>query len=137
MQTVSVDQLVGKTLGDYQVQRVLGKGKLSAVYMAQQRSLNRTVMITTFILPETLSARARERFNARFLQEGASLVRLNHPHVLPIYDFGVQFGFPYLVTDILRQGRFACASYQATAALYPPTRVGDGAADSSGPRPCA
>ena len=102
MQTVSVDQLAGKTLGDYQVQRVLGKGKLSAVYMAQQRLLNRTVMITTFILPETLSAQARERFNARFLQEGASLVRLNHPHVLPIYDFGVQFGFPYLVTSFVK-----------------------------------
>ncbi len=107
MQTVSVDQLAGKTLGDYQVQRVLGKGKLSAVYMAQQRLLNRTVMITTFILPETLSAQARERFNARFLQEGASLVRLNHPHVLPIYDFGVQFGFPYLVTSFVKGGSLA------------------------------
>ncbi len=46
MQTVSVDQLVGNTLGDYRVERLLGRGKLSAVYMAQQRSLNRTVMVT-------------------------------------------------------------------------------------------
>lgn len=107
MQTVSVDQLVGKSLGDYQVERVLGKGKLSAVYMAQQRALNRTVMITTFILPETLSAQARERFNARFLQEGASLLRLSHPHILPIYDFGVQFGIPYLVTSFVKGGSLA------------------------------
>jgi serine/threonine protein kinase len=94
MQTVSVDQLVGNTLGDYRVERLLGRGKLSAVYMAQQRSLNRTVMVTTFILPATLSAEARERFNMRFLKEGAPLVRLNHPHILPVYDFGVQFGLP-------------------------------------------
>lgn len=107
MQTVSVDQLVGNTLGDYQVERLLGRGKLSAVYMAQQRSLNRTVMVTTFILPATLSAGARERFNMRFLKEGAPLVRLNHPHILPVYDFGVQFGLPYLVTSFVKTGSLA------------------------------
>jgi len=107
MQTVSVDQLVGNTLGDYRVERLLGRGKLSAVYMAQQRSLNRTVMVTTFILPATLSAEARERFNMRFLKEGAPLVRLNHPHILPVYDFGVQFGLPYLVTSFVKTGSLA------------------------------
>ena len=107
MQTVSVDQLVGNTLGDYQVERLLGRGKLSAVYMAQQRSLNRTVMVTTFILPASLSAEARERFNMRFLKEGAPLVRLNHPHILPVYDFGVQFGLPYLVTSFVKTGSLA------------------------------
>ncbi len=107
MQTASIDQLVGKTLGDYEVERLLGRGKLSAVYMAQQRSQNHAVMITTFILPESLSAQARERFNTRFYQVGASIVRLNHPRVLPIYNFGVQFGFPYLVTSFVKGGSLA------------------------------
>lgn len=107
MQTVSVDQLVGNTLGDYRVERLLGRGKLSAVYMAKPRSLNRTVMVTTFILPTTLSAEARERFNMRFLKEGAPLVRLNHPHILPVYDFGVHFGLPYLVTSFVKTGSLA------------------------------
>lgn len=107
MQTVSIDQLVGAALGDYHVERLLGRGKLSAVYLAQQRSQNRAVMITTFIIPEALSAQARERFNARFLQEGASLVRLSHPNILPIYDFGVQFGYPYLVTSFVKGGSLA------------------------------
>jgi serine/threonine protein kinase len=107
MQTASIDQLIGKTLGDYEVERLLGRGKLSAVYMAQQRSQNQAVMITTFLLPELLSTQARERFNTRFYQIGASLVRLNHPHILPIYNFGVQFGFPYLVTSFIKGGSLA------------------------------
>ena len=96
MQTVSVDQLVGKKLGDYQIEQLLGRGKMSAVYMAQQRSQNRTVMITTFNIPETLSMVARERFTARFSQVGSSLMTLNHPHILPIYDCGVQLALPIL-----------------------------------------
>jgi serine/threonine protein kinase/Rieske Fe-S protein len=107
MQAVSVDQLVGKTLGDYHVERLLGRGKLSAVYLAQQHSQNRTVMITTFTILESLSIPARERFTARFSQVGSALVKLNHPHILPIYDCGVQFGSPYLVTSFVKGGSLA------------------------------
>ena len=35
MQTVSEDRLVGKKLGDYHIEELLGRGKMSAVYMAQ------------------------------------------------------------------------------------------------------
>jgi serine/threonine protein kinase len=107
MQSISVDQLVGKKLGDYQIERLLGQGKMSAVYMAQQRSQSRIVMITTFNIPESLSNSASERFTARFTQVGSSLVKLNHPHILPIYDCGVQYGAPYLVTSFVRGGSLA------------------------------
>ena len=65
MQSISVDQLVGKQLGDYQIERLLGQGKMSAVYLAQQRSQSRVVMVTTFTVPETLSNSAYERCIAR------------------------------------------------------------------------
>ncbi len=107
MQTVSEDQLVGKKLGDYHIERLLGRGKMSAVYMAQQHSQNRTVMVTTFNIPESLSMVARERFKARFSQVGSSLITLNHANILPIYDCGVQFGSPYLVTSFVKGGSLA------------------------------
>jgi len=107
MQSVSVDQLVGMKLGDYQIERLLGRGKMSAVYMAQQRSLGRMVMVTTFTIPETLSKSAYERFTARFTKVGLSLVNLNHPNILPIYDCGVQYGAPYLVTSFVKGGSLA------------------------------
>jgi serine/threonine protein kinase len=107
MQTVSVDQLVGRTLGDYQVERLLGRGKMSTVYLAGQRSQKRIAMITTFTIPESLSVTARERFTARFTHIGSALVKLNHPHILPIYDCGVQYGEPYLVTSFVKGGSLA------------------------------
>jgi serine/threonine protein kinase/nitrite reductase/ring-hydroxylating ferredoxin subunit len=107
VQTVIVDQLAGKTIGDYQVERLLGRGKMSSVYMAQQRYQKRIVMITTFNIPESLSAPARERFTARFTHVGSALVKLNHPNILPIYDCGVQYGSPYLVTSFVKGGSLA------------------------------
>src|SRR5574340_1305138 len=107
MQSIAEDQLIGKSLGDYQVDRLLGRGKMSAVYLAQQRSTGRSVMVTTFTIPETLSPTAVERFMMRFTQAGSSLVELKHPHILPIYDCGVQYGTPYLVTSFVKGGSLA------------------------------
>ncbi len=107
MQVLSVDQLVGKTFGEYQIERLLGDGKSSAVYLARQQTHANAVLITTFILPETFSAQARERFMARFEQEGSALVKLRHPHILPTYAVGGQFGYPYLVTSFVQGSSLA------------------------------
>jgi hypothetical protein len=56
MQTFSVDQLVGRTLGEDQIERLLGHGRLGAAYMAQQRSQGRTVP-----RPERLCAQRKAR----------------------------------------------------------------------------
>jgi serine/threonine protein kinase/nitrite reductase/ring-hydroxylating ferredoxin subunit len=107
MQSISEDHLIGKSLGDYHIDRLLGRGKMSAVYLAQQHSLDRVVMVTTFTIPETLTPPAIERFKARFTQVGSSLVKLKHPHILPIYDCGIQYGMPYLVTSFVKGGSLA------------------------------
>ncbi len=103
MQTLSVDQLVGRTLGEYQIERLLGRGQLGAAYVAQQLSQGRTVMITMFNFPEGRSAREREQLTGRFAQEMAAFVRLAHPNILPIYDFGEQSGYLYLVTAFVKR----------------------------------
>src|SRR6516165_11214421 len=102
MQSITVDQLVDHKLGDYQIERLLGRGKMSAVYMARQHSQGRIVMVTTFSVPEILSNSAYERFTARFTQVGSSLIELKHPNILPIYDCGVQYGVPFLVTSFVK-----------------------------------
>lgn len=103
MQVLPVDQLVGKTFGEYQIERLLGEGKSSAVYLARQQMPSKAVIITTLIIPETFSAQASERFKARFEQEGSTLVRLRHPHILPTYAVGEQFGYPYLVSSFVQE----------------------------------
>src|SRR5579885_2638046 len=107
MQSVSVDQLVGMSLGNYKVERLLGHGQLSAVYLAKHKQQEQPVLITTFKFPAGMSTIAYQRFSARFTQEGQALVRLKHPHILPTYDFGQQDGYPYLVTAFVKGASLA------------------------------
>jgi serine/threonine protein kinase len=73
-------------------------------------------MVTVFNFPAEISAGQREQLASRLSQERAILTRLSHPNILPIYDFGEQSGFLYLVIDLTKatslgrilkeQGRF-------------------------------
>ncbi len=107
IQTLPVDQLVGQTLGSCRVERLLGLGRLSAVFLAQQLVEKRPVAITAFIIPDKFSMQARERFISRFMKESAALVVLKHPHILPVYEYGEQYGYPYLVTPYVTTGSLA------------------------------
>jgi serine/threonine protein kinase/Rieske Fe-S protein len=116
MQTLPppVDQLAGRVLGHYDVKQLLGYGNVNAIYSAQEQSQDRTVMLTAFAMPETFSPQARERFVTRFAQVASTLVRLDHPYILPTYDFGTQFGYPYLITPFVMGGSLAKVVRQET-----------------------
>jgi serine/threonine protein kinase/Rieske Fe-S protein len=117
MQTQSVDQLVGQILGHYRVERLLGQGRLNAVYLAWHLEMQKHVALTLLIIPEHFTPGARNRFIQRFRKEAAALTTLQHPHILPVYEYGEFMSYPYLVTpymmngslaDVLKQqGRFA------------------------------
>ena len=102
-----VDQLVGSIPGEYQVERLLGHSQLGAAYLARQRSQGRTVMITTFTPPEGLSDRERDQITTRLAQERATLTRLMHPNILPIYECGEQSGSLYQVTAFAKGASLA------------------------------
>ncbi|GER89514.1 hypothetical protein KDW_36760 [Dictyobacter vulcani] len=95
------EQFIGQTLGPYTLERLVGQGQWNAVYQAQQQTPNRSVLLTLFFLPETYSASARKRFIERLYREGAILVRLNHPHILPLLDVGDHDGHTYAVTPLI------------------------------------
>jgi serine/threonine protein kinase/nitrite reductase/ring-hydroxylating ferredoxin subunit len=114
MQAAQTDQLVGKRLGAYQVEHLLGHGQLSAVYMARQGAQGRVVLMTIFHYPEAISAQERKQLSSNFVREGAALVRLRHPHILPTVDFGEQSGYPYLVTAFARGASLAQLLKQQT-----------------------
>ncbi len=106
MPTVQTD-LLGMVLGEYRIERLLGSGKLTAVYMGSHVAQEQQVMITTFLLPTEFSSQAREHFRARFLHDGASLTHLQHQHILPFYAAGEEYGYPYLVTPFVKENSLA------------------------------
>ena len=68
----------------YEIEALLGRGGMGAVYRARQRSLGRTVALK--LLPFALGV--REDFAERFRREATALARLNHPHIVAVHDFG-------------------------------------------------
>lgn len=106
MHTFVADQLVGQIVGgdDYLVERLLGKGRLQAVYLARQISTQEHVALTLFIMPEHFSSEACERFQQRFEREAGKLQGLKHPHILPVYAYGIYQGYPYMLTPYMMHG---------------------------------
>lgn len=63
---------------------LLGQGGMGAVYKARQKQLDRLVALK--ILPPEIGK--EKAFAERFTREARSLARLNHPHIVTVYDFG-------------------------------------------------
>jgi serine/threonine protein kinase len=88
-----MNNLTGKTLGQYEIREKIGQGGMAHVYKAYQPGLER------FVAVKILSPALAEEpgFTERFQREALSAARLHHPHILEVYDFGVQDGYNYLV----------------------------------------
>jgi len=76
---------------------------MASIYKAYQASMDRYVAVK--ILPKQLAA--EESFVARFRQEARILAQLQHPHILPVHDFGEAEGYTYLVMTFVRSGTLA------------------------------
>lgn len=75
---------VARLFPQLEIIELLGKGGMGAVYKARQPALDRFVALK--LLPSRLGAgpASAERFN----REARALARLNHPHIVAVYDFG-------------------------------------------------
>jgi serine/threonine protein kinase len=94
------DPLVGKTLGFYRIEEVLGIGGMGTVYRAKDTVLDRDVAIK--MLPET-----GEEELARFLREARAAAKLIHPNVVIVYHVGREQNHCYLAMELVRGGNLA------------------------------
>src|SRR6266487_4413443 len=84
--------LLGRTLGPFQILSELGRGGMAVVYKARQTDLERIIALK--VLPPELSL--DQNYLARFLQEARSAAALEHPHIVPIYAIGEAQGYHYI-----------------------------------------
>ncbi len=84
-------------IGEYRILRLLGRGRMGRVYLAQDTNLDRLVALK-FIASVRPDAQARERFHL----EGRALARLVHPNVVAIHRVDQVDGHPYLVAEYVR-----------------------------------
>ncbi|HLX56636.1 MAG TPA: protein kinase [Ktedonobacteraceae bacterium] len=98
------NQLDGKTLGTCTLQRLLGRGGMGAVYLAQQSRPRRTVAVKV-LLPELFAhSTGFSEFLVRFRREADAIAALDHINIMPIYEYGEQDQLAYLVMPYLADG---------------------------------
>lgn len=96
-----MSDMSGKTLGPYTLERRLGKGGMAAVYLARQTSVDRKVAIK--VMSREISN--DPGFVERFEREAKIVASLEHPHILPVIDYGsAEDGTPYIVMRYMEGG---------------------------------
>jgi len=95
-----VKDLTGTRLAQYEIVERLGGGGMAVVYRAVQQPLGREVAF------KALSSELfqDDGFVKRFETEAKTLARLDHPNILPIYDFEVVDGTAFLTMPLIRGG---------------------------------
>src|SRR3954468_11836617 len=94
----SLRDLTGVTLGDFQVERLLGRGGMGEVYLARQISLNRSVALKV-LRPDLLTKPA---YLARFEAEATAVAKLNHPNIVTIYTLGCVDGIRFIAMEYVQ-----------------------------------
>lgn len=79
--------------GTFQIERLLGRGGMGAVYLAREPALDRQVAIKVLPPERAQSGDLRERFK----REARTAAQLSHPHIVPLLTFGEDDGLVYFV----------------------------------------
>ncbi len=91
---------VGTKLGAYDILEEIGHGGMATVYRAYQRTVDRDVAIKIILKDLAAEVGAVQRFQ----REARLIARLEHPHILPVYDFDGANEPPYIVMRFLEGG---------------------------------
>jgi serine/threonine protein kinase len=95
----SEGELIGRVLGIYRLEGLLGRGGMAEVYRARELPLGREVAVK--VLPTHL---ADDRsYVARFRAEARRVAALQHPHIVPVYFYSEHGPLLYLVMPLLNE----------------------------------
>jgi serine/threonine protein kinase len=89
---------VGQQLGNYRLLRELGHGAFATVYLGEHHYLERPAAI------KVLDVRIEPANHESFRREARTIAQLDHPHIISVYDFGIEDQTPYLVMEYMPNG---------------------------------
>lgn len=92
--------MIPKTIGRYRIKSELGRGGMSTVYLAHDLHFERDVAVK--LLP--LELLHQPTFRRRFEREAKVVAALDHPAIVPVYDFGEEREQPFLVMRFMPGG---------------------------------
>ncbi len=112
-------KLIDQTLGGYRIVEQIGLGGMATVFKAYQPAMGRYValkIISTHLVQEPT-------FVQRFQQEAKVIARLEHVHILPVYDYGQEEAYFYLAMRLIETGTLKERLEQASLPLAEVRRV--------------
>ncbi|HET7641611.1 MAG TPA: protein kinase [Ktedonobacteraceae bacterium] len=105
---MDIKELIGVTLGTCTLERIIGRGGMGAVYLAQQARPVRTVAVKVLIPSNTYDPDQQRVFLERFRREADTIAKLEHKNILPIYEYDEALinaeHLAYLVMPFIRGG---------------------------------
>ena len=104
-----------KQLGDFLLEKIIGRGGMGVVYLARQLSLDRPVAVK--VLPKEFTE--HPEFVGRFNKEARVAGSLNHPNVVQVYVCGFEDGAPYFAMEFL-DGESLSQSLRKNSRIAPP-----------------
>lgn len=93
------DPLIGKKLGDYTIESLLGRGGMSRVYVGYDEYLDRYAAVK--VISADLDEADEAEYARRFQTEARAIARLRHPNIVGIYQFGRSAGIYYMAQVLL------------------------------------
>ncbi|HKV01146.1 MAG TPA: serine/threonine-protein kinase, partial [Ktedonobacteraceae bacterium] len=104
----SAEALLGRTIEGYQLVRVLGRGGMSVVLLAQSLNDPHT-QVAVKVLKPSLSSMDDDHasFQARFMREAKTIHQLRQPHIVPILSYGETEDLVYMVMPFIDGGTLA------------------------------
>ncbi len=98
------NELTGKILGTCRLDQIIGRGGSSVVYLAQQVRPQRQVAVKILLPNQLPGSQLHQQFLRRFEYEADIIARLEHEHIIQIYEYNEQHGYAYLVMPYLSGG---------------------------------
>ncbi len=101
---MNAEALIGTVLGTSTLQQLIGQGGMGAVYLAQQSRPRRQVAVKVLMPATALKPHQLTAFLERFRRETDAAASLEHPNIMPVYEYGERGGLAYLVMPHISGG---------------------------------
>ena len=110
-----------KQIGKYAIVREIGAGATSRVYLARDPFAERDLAIKVFLFEEHADPVAERMAHKAFLTESSLAGKLNHPHIVDIYDAVIEPHYSYLVMEYVPG--VTLEAHSDVTSLLPPKKV--------------
>jgi serine/threonine protein kinase len=99
LKNIAFDKWVGITLGNYRLEQLMERSNWGPVFLARDNATSTSYSLRFLVgTPTNLTPKEHELYLESFLYRAGQIATLQHPNILPLLDYGVYRGLPYLVS---------------------------------------